>query len=149
MLDLEDIVAPDARPVFEKPPATEQLSLALDRRITRLEAIENGVGVGVGIGLAVLYWLWWFANGVIQIWSCVIPLLVGVALTKLGFAIVEHKLEVRRKALEAPRLPEARLIADGASSPAPRSSTPSTPLIAPAPSPEPPRPGDEPRLLVK
>jgi hypothetical protein len=124
----------------------EELALALDTRIARLEGIENTVSAIAGFALAVPYFMWWYANGVIRLYSWVIPFFIGGAIAKLGFAIVEHKLEVRRKALAAPKLPEARLLeAREPAKPAPR--PPTAPAVAPEPAPDPPAPGEEPRLL--
>ncbi len=127
----------------------EELSGA-ERRLARLERIENPVSVLGGIALAIPYFLWWWAHHYLALYSWIFPFLLGGLLTKLVFAKLEANAERKRDQIASPGLPEARLLEPGEgthrhTTELPPSSPPPPPIIAPDP--RAPDPSSKPRFL--
>ena len=107
----------------------EELSDA-ERRLARLERIENPVSVLGGIALAIPYFLWWWAHHYLALYSWIFPFLLGGMVTKLVFAKLEANAERKRDQIASPGLPEARLLeGDVVHHPTPK--LPRPPMIAP------------------
>ena len=121
---------------------------ALAKRLDVVNALENPVSYLAGGGLALLYFMWRWHMGVIAIYTWVIPFGVAFAAAKLGFTIVETRIERRIKALHGGELPVARALAAPPPPEPPAPPSPArVPLVEPPPAPDPPKPGEPPRLL--
>lgn len=114
----------------------------LQRRLARLERIENPVSVGAGIAMAIPYVLWWLAHGYIATYSWIFPFFIGGTISKFAFAMAEAKVAAKL----APALPEARVVQRALPEPAAELVEPLA-TAAPELAPPAPVPGEGPRLL--
>jgi hypothetical protein len=115
----------------------------IERRIARVEQLEDGVSWGCGIALAAIYFLWFWRHGYIATYSWIFPFGIGVAVPRIAFAFWGARLDKQRRMLTNPeeyaQLPEARVVRETAERTAEPIETRVPEAIEPA--------GEKPRFL--